>query len=379
MRFKKLLLGLFPTLIAAPTLAATINLSPNQNAVSAIGAAHSGDTVIFGAGTFNINSPITVPSGVTVTGTSLSSSHVVFNLSGGDQTSYGFVIAARASNVTIEQLDLYSNHGLIQMSLGNPATDSYNNITITHNNLEYGGGGLSNGSLVYGISGTMINYGLKITHNYFHDSPNSVRNWCIFYAVNSNLDYNQFYNIADGGQIQYPGANVSFSYNYGTHIHRMGQESATFSESSVTFNGNVFYDWINPYPDSFGISIVGYQSGEVTFTNNYFKTSTAEGSTWGTPDGSGVNRFGFAIEATGSPCNVTGNTFVGSWAVAVCSMSTNTNIWGNSVYGYSLWGNYDGDAGGRINAYSNNQYAFNGAPNPPANTFAGPQYGSPGH
>jgi hypothetical protein len=219
----------------------------------------------------------------------------------------------------------------------------------------------------------MTNNGLQITHNYFHDSPYANRNWCIFYANNANLDYNQFYNIEDGGQIQYPLSNVSFSHNYGTNIHRMGQESHTDAQSTVNFIGNVFYDWVNPYPDSTGISIVGAESGQVNFQNNYFRSSIAPGSSWGTPDGSGVNRFGFVFEATGYPCNVSGNTFVGVWAACVCSQSTNTNVWDNTIYGGGLWGNFDGQDGGTVNEWNNSIQSANNGPQPPANTFAGPQ------
>jgi hypothetical protein len=375
---KKILLSLIPCLLAAPSLAATISVSPGQNVAGALAGAHYGDTVVLGSGTFNLNSPITVPSGVTLTGVSYTSTHLVFNIAGADSTSYGILVAGNASNVTIEQLDVHSNHGLIQLSLGDPYTDSYQNIVITRNAFQYGGGQLSDGSLVYGISVTMTNNGLQITHNYFHDSQNSVRNWSVFYPTNANLDYNLFYNIEDGGQIQYPGGNNSFSHNYGTMIHRMCQESASTSKTSINYVGNVFYDWYQPYPDSFGVSIVGSQSGQVNYTNNYFRASIAPGSSWGTPDGSGVNRFGYAFESTGWPCNVTANTFVGYWACEVCSQSTQTNVWNNVVYGGGLWGEYDGQTGGSINAYSNSTYAVTSAPNPPANTFAGPNpSGSP--
>ena len=372
MNFKKLLLTLIPCLLAAPSLANTINVYPGQNVAGALASANYGDTVVLGAGTYNLYSPVTVPSGVTLTGVSYTSTHVFFNIAGGNNTSYGILVAGNASNVTIEQLDLYSNHGLIQLSQGNPYNNSYQNVVITRNALQYGGGELSDGSLVYGISCTMTNNGLQITHNYFHDSQNSVRNWCIFYPTNANFDYNLFYNIEDGGQIQYPGGNNSFSHNYGTMIHRMCQESASTANTSITYTGNVFYDWYQPYPDSFGVSIVGPQSGQVNFTNNFFRASIAPGSWWGSPDGSGINRFGLCFESTGWPCQVTGNTFVGYWACDVCSQSTSTNVWGNVVYGGGLWGEYDGQSGGSVNAWSNATYSVTSAPNPPANTFAGP-------
>jgi hypothetical protein len=373
MRIGKRFIFLIASLLAAPSLAGTIDVSPGQNLGSAISDATSGETVLLGSGTFTVTSPITVPSGVTVTGVSCNSSHVVFNLPGNsNSTYYGFQIAANASNTTIEQLDLHSNHGVIQLGAGNAATQSYKNVVITNNNLQYGAGNLSDGTLVYGISVTMSNNGLQITHNYFHDSPSANRNWCIFSASNANLDYNLFYNIEDGGQLMYPGPNVSMSHNYGTMIHRMGQEGATTSSSSVTFNGNVFYNWATPYQDSDAISFVGTSSGQVNYTNNYFGATIAPGSGWGPADSSGLHRFGFAIEGNGHPEDVSGNIFVGTWACEVCSVSTNTNVYDNAVYGGAMWGEYTGEAGGTVTATGNATYSVNSAPNPPANTFAGP-------
>lgn len=373
MRFRMPFLLLIAGLLAAPSLGGTINVSPGQNLGSAISGATSGETVVLGSGTFTVSSPIIVPSGVTVTGVSCNSSHVVFNLAGNSNSAfYGFQIAANASNTTIEELDLHSNHGVIQLGAGNAATQSFKNIVITNNNLQYGPGTLSDGTLVYGISVTMSNTGLQITHNYFHDSPSANRNWCIFSATNANLDYNLFYNIEDGGQLQFPGANVSMSHNYGTNIHRMAQEGATSASSTVTFNGNVFYNWAEPYQDSDGISFVGTSSGQVNYTNNYFGATVAPGTGWGAPDSTGVHRFGFAIEGNGHPEDVSGNIFVGTWACEVCSVSTDTIVWDNAVYGGALWGEYDGEAGGTVKAYDNATYSVGSAPNPPANTFAGP-------
>jgi hypothetical protein len=373
MRIKKLLLSLLPTLVAAPSLAATINVSPGSNVISAVAGAHPGDTVLFNSGTYNLTSPINVPNGVTLAGVSSSSTHLIFNLAGGSFTSYGIVLGYTQSNVTIENLDLVSNHGLIQMSNG----AGYNNITVTNNNLQYGPGQLPDGTLVFGISATVPNNNLQITHNYFHDSTDQAsRNWCIWFASNSHLDNNLFYNIEDGGQIADAGANLTFSYNYGTHIHRMGQEGGLDSQSNVTFDHNVFYDWTNPYPDSDALSIVGV-SGKVTYSNNYFRASIAPGSSWGTPDGGGLHRFGIAIEGTGQPAYVTGNTFVGLWATDYSSTMVNAQVSGNSVYGGALWGYFDGEPGpygyGSVVASNNStSTSMNNAPNPPANTFAGP-------
>jgi hypothetical protein len=375
-----LLVGVSSLLLAAPSLANTYTISPGQNAGAIIQSAQNGDTVQFGAGTFNINSPIVIPSGVTVQGVSTSQTHIVFNLNGDDSTSYGFSIAGNASNVTIQQLDMVSNHGIIQLSLGDPNTDVFNNIVITHNNFQYGGGQFSDGTIVFGIFVSMHNDGLKITYNYFHDSTGeSTRNWEIWAAQNANVDNNLFYNIEDGGQFSSPGSNVSFSHNYGTHIHRMAQEGGMSAGSNMIIDGNVFYDWVNPYPDSDALSIVG-PSAEIDYTNNFFQASIAQGSSWGPPDGGGMNRFGMAIEGTGGPGILTGNTFVGTWACCYSSTMPNAQAYNNTVYGGALWGNFDGEPGpggyGSVNAYNNNIQPLSQAPAPPANTFAGPDFGT---
>ena len=363
-----LLAGVF----AQSTSAGVINVNAGGNLTGAITSAHSGDIVSLGAGTFNVSAPITIPSDVTVMGVSASSTHVVFNLAGGNTTSYGFIIAGNASNVSIAGLDVYSNHGLIAMDRGS----KYTNIVIARNNFQYGGGQFSSGTLVFGITGSIPNYGLQIVHNYFHDSPASYRNWVIWYAVNANLDYNLFYNIVDGGQIESPGNNVSFSYNYGTNMHRMGQEVSIQSNSNFTCNGNIFYNYVNPYYDTEGVSIVG-GTGDVEITNNYFAASGAKGTSWGDPDGGGLHRFGYAVECTGRPANVTGNTFVGYWAELVASDMLNASVTNNSVFGSGIWANFAGEPGpfgqGSVHASNNSiDSKLTDAPTPPANAHAGP-------
>ena len=353
--------------------AATTNVKTTDNLANVVASAHAGDTVQLGTGTYNVSSPVTVPSGVTIAGTSVDATHVVFNLAGGNTTAYGFLIAGNAQNVTITHLDLISNHGVIGMYLGS----GYKNIVITRNNLQYGGGQFSNGTLVMGISGTVLNNGLQITHNYFHDSPGSVRNWCIWYPTNANLDNNLFYNIADGGQICTPGDHVSFSFNYGTNMHRMGQEVSMQDNSDFTCNGNVFYSYVTPYYDTEGVSIVG-GTGPVNVTNNYFCSNAAAGTSWGQADGGGLHRFGYAIECTGSPSNVSGNVLAGRWAEYVASDISGAKVTSNTCFGSGIWANFAGEPGpwgfGSVVA-SNNTIDPNlsHTPAPPTNTFAGPK------
>lgn len=335
---------------------------------SALNAAKPGDTVSFPAGTYLIDNVLNVPTGITITGTSAGTSHLKFNLAGGDGAMYGISLNGNDSNVTIENLDMVSNHGLISMGSGS----EYQNIVITNNRFEYGGGQYSNGTLVYGLSGGVSNNGTQITHNYFHDSPQAARNWCFFFSENSNFDYNTFYNVNDGGQLADIGPNVSFSYNYGTYLHRMGQEIDGNPGSTLRVIGNTFYDYVDPYYDTEGVSVVEFING-AQIEDNYFDANIAPGSGWGQADPGGTHRFGYAIEATGEPGTVSGNTLIGTWAEVVSSMTTDVSITNNKVYGSGLWGDFEGEPGpygeGSANA-SNNAVDTNigDAPAAPANT-----------
>jgi hypothetical protein len=376
MKWRILFAFLLMAALSSQSFAATYSLNPSSSVISTVAAAKSGDTVLLGAGTYNLSSPINVPNGVTVSGISPDSTHVIFNLPGGEYTSYGFVVNGNSSNVTLQNMDMISNHGLITMRDGS----GYNNITISYNNFQYGGGQLPNGTFIFGIYGTILNNNLQMTHNYFHDSTVAgSRNWCIWFAQNSNIDYNLFYNIVDGGQICDCGQNLSFSHNYGTMINRMGQEAGLDSNSSMTIDGNVFYNWNYPYDDSDALSIVGV-SGQINYTNNFFQASIAPGSSWGPGDNSGFNRFGLAIEGTGRPAVVSGNTWVGTWACDYSSTMVNAQVYNNTVWGGALWGDFDGEPGpngnGSVNAYNNTLHSSaSGAPAPPVNTFAGPNFG----
>jgi hypothetical protein len=382
MRLNVLLLCLLPLVMAVPCLGQTVTINSGDNVVNDWSQVTAGSYVVFGSGTFNVSQSLTVPSNVTITSASAGTAHIVFTLPGTNTESYGFVLAANAGSVTFSNLDLYSSNGLIQMSKGG----TYNNITIYNNYLQYGGGQLSDGSDIYGISGTVPSTNLIVEHNEFHDSLVSNRNWCIFNTANSVFDYNLFYNINDGGQIVDPNGFVDFSYNYGTYIHRMGQEVALDAAASYNCQHNEFYDYVLPYNDTEGVSIV-LASQAVTIANNFFEANIAPGSTWGQQSGAaagGPNRFGYAIEATGNPGNVYGNTLIGPWAEDVSSDIANLNVYSNIVYGTALWGDFEGEPGpfgyGSINLdpsqpnqVDNN---VNDAPAPPANTWgAGPNGG----
>jgi hypothetical protein len=385
MKINALLLSLLPMAIATSALANTVQINAGDDLVSKFATVQPGDQVTIGAGTFKASQPITVPSGVTITGQGMNSTYINFQLAGGDKNSYGFVLPANASNVIIQALDISSTNGVISMS----APGSYSGIQILSNNITHGAGQLSDGTLVFGICGNVSNHGLQIKNNRFHDTQGTVRSWSVWYASDANFDNNLFYNVNDGGQIDNPVGNCSFSNNYGTLVHRMGQECAlSTATTKFTCNGNVFYDYYAPYNDTEGVSIVG-ATNEVDITNNYFRASIEStvpgGNSWGQADSGGAHRFGYAIECTGAPCNITGNTIIGPWADDVSATMPNASVSGNRIFGTTLWGTFDGEPGpdgyGSINVgqnvIDNNVGDAPAAPdNTATKTSAGPGYGT---
>ncbi|MGH7178619.1 MAG: NPCBM/NEW2 domain-containing protein, partial [Tepidisphaeraceae bacterium] len=299
---------------------------------AAIDSASSHDVIRFDAGTYNLNSPVTVRSGITLKG--VEGAKVQMNLGGSDV--YGIIVAGNSSDVTIDGLDITSNLGLIRMTDGG----AYNDIRITNNSFSNGGG-------KYGIFGTVTNNRLQIEHNYFHDSQDQLRCMEVWRMNDSSYSYNRFHNVEDGGHIMDPGPNVRFSYNHGTMIHRMGievQDSGFRTRpdrANFIAEGNVFYDWFEPYWDSMGMSIpITSPLGGSTIVRNYIRQNAVNGQ-WGESDGNVVRgSFGIELgmEAAGK-CEenvIGGERMVGHIVV----MENDIPVKNNQLYGHAGWGGH---------------------------------------
>jgi hypothetical protein len=365
----------------------TVTANPGDNLQSKLDAA-TGGTLQLGSGTFNVSSSLNIHSNTTILGAANLSTKIVFNLANADSSSYGFVLDANGSNITVQGVDLTSNRGVFGLTQNGP----YKSIHILANNIKYGGGQMSQSNNTY-ITGIFLSVGcndLQICYNYFHDSFYT-RNWELWNCNNSHLDHNLLSNVSDGGHLL-ESSNTTFAYNYGTHLHRMGQEiqGTSTSATNLVFDHNVFYDWVTPYNDSEGLSVCPNFTTNIVVSNNYFRLNIASGSGWGTMTGGAVggpNRFGYVVESIAP--NLLAENNIG--IMAECSAdfigsgegtTANSNqIWGGSN---ALWGVFGGDGsptgthssynlgtGAQANTIVSN---LTGAPNPPANTFAGPQF-----
>lgn len=370
MRKTAFILALF---LCAALRAATITGPLTQANINAA----AGGTLDVSAGTFNLTSPITVPSGTTIQGAANFGSHVVFaGLSGNN--SWGFVIAGNASGVTLAWLDLHSNSGLVKGLDGS----KYTNLHLVDDQFQYGGGSYSGGA-VGCINITVSNSGTQITHDLFHDSPASNRNWFIFNASSANLDFNVFSNVFDGGQLQYPGANDSFSYNFATGLQNKMQEGDISGASNLQVIGNVAYGWKSTNASSMILSLLSNTAKTpaagwpVEFKSNWGQLALANGAAGG--------RSGVGFEVGGGPVDCTGNTVgVVNGPAAIQTDTPGSTGSGNKAFGNFAapagWGAYATQAGpsgaggrwaGSIGTATTSLAGMGAAP---TNSFAGPAF-----
>jgi hypothetical protein len=369
--------------MATAAHAANITANPGDNLQFKLNAAANG-TLTLGAGTFNLSQPLSVHSGATVIGAPGLASHLIFHLGPADNQAYGLNVDPNASNVTISGIDFASNRGVFALMAGN----GYNNISFIANSVTHGGGQTSNGVDVFGLSGTVQVKNLQVCWNLFHDTQNCNRTWYFWAPSNSNFDHNLYTNICDGGQLNSPGANISYSYNYATLLHGKMQETAEQSANNFQVVGNVSYDYFQMWQESEGVSIcttggnaVSTSNNSVNISNNYFRMNLAAGSSWG-PKDPNTNRSGYGIEVGGYPATVSNNV-IGGTAIPefISCMTTNVQGTGNKLYGTAnlVWNS--GAIAGEPGPYGFGSSAIVGTaadanysdmPQPPSNTIAGP-------
>jgi hypothetical protein len=364
---------------------ATITVHPGDDIQAAI---NQTGTIQFAAGTYTLTSPLNIPSNVTLQGASDLSTILLFNLPSTDTTYYGFVLEGNSSNIAIKDFDIISNHGIMCLSQGH----GYNAISFSGNQCQYGDGKMANGTLVFGIYVTIPTANYVCEYNFFHDSPSSNRNWEMYF-VSGKITNNRFDKVFDGGHLVSSNG-ILFAYNYGTNMGRMGQEIQNFGPgcANLTFDHNVFYDYVNAYNDTEGMSVCPDETTNVVVTNNYIRLNLAEGASWGKMIAGAVggpNRFGYGVECIAPDMVVENNIIVVSnTAGAAFATGEHCTAIGNTVYGgsNSLWGVYAGDGSPQgahpswtMGAGNVTNNGLGGAPNPPPNTFAGPQYASGGN
>lgn len=368
------------------TLMSVINVNdkgarPNDggddfNAIqAAINAAQPGDTVKFAAGTYNINGQLLIRTGRELAGAGVGSNGTTLQFSS-PPDKFAAIIQQDASNVSIHHFNMRANSGIFA------ANGFQRNLRITQNDFVWG----SNGSnyTKHVLRGGGGSDGLVLENNYFHDSLSADRAFDLWGPGNASISNNKFFRISDGGHIMDPRDNVRYVGNVGEQIHRFGlelQDEGGSRANNLLIADNVFTNWYQPYPDSFGMSIMPQRSTNVKITNNYMSSKDMTGG-WGPGEnGNGLKRYGLGFEAGFTSGEVSGNTIIGTWAAFVTAAMPNTPVKDNKFYGRPVWTYVMGQPGlgGHGNAIESNNLKdgdANHAPSAPQRN-AGPTGGAP--
>lgn len=226
------------------------------------------------------------------------------------------------------------------------------NLTITKMKVSGGGILASKGSLsnikilkseffniptIYCIMFYSSSNGTVIEDNFFHDYAG----WGaeLWGCSNGSYSWNTFKNITQGLHIMNPNKFIA-NNNVGFGLKRIGLEiqqsnSTQMNVDGLTVTNNVFWDWANPYWDSYGLSIMPQTMTNVNVNNNYCKLSRT--GDFSTTDSSGKKRWGIGIEfgAKTGRCNknivACNDMSAPAFAVSMKDISVDDN----DIYGFN--------------------------------------------
>jgi len=239
---------------------------------------------------------------------------------------WAFAVDGDASNVVVTKLKF--NVGGVVLSDGK----LYQNIRIVWNefvNVISSGPGNDR----VGVQCTIDNKGLIVDNNYFHDFAGwGGYLWWMDYGSFSN---NTFYNLVQGAHILEPGINITVSDNWGTSLQRMGLEiqgNGNLKRPPINLfvERNVFYNWIRPYYDSFGLSIVPNYPQNLRIVGNILKGNFT--GDWGNTGTQG-KRMGYGIEISMQSGLIQDNIVGGEFWYYMSVASKNTQIYDSHMYG----------------------------------------------
>jgi hypothetical protein len=281
------------------SLASTITVVPSEAQTqiqASINNSHSGDTISFQAGTYNLN-----------------------NLQ----------LQAGRSYIGSTQ-----GQSIIHGTGGYPVMQ-FNGSGVTIQHLVFNGGGIH---FWQAVSGVNVEYNTFENISYGPNAQTEWPNWpsttALFIdtsASNSDFSYNTFQNlnsqILNISFFNYTnGANVHINNNTFTQVHRMAIEMQNSHVTSLEVAYNNLSKPLSPWMLTFGISAaIGGGSG-LTVHDNFVDDQQAAvcSGCW----------VGIGIEAWGNNTKILNNTVRGYWATGVAvGQSTNLLVQGNALCG----------------------------------------------
>ncbi|MEQ1887034.1 MAG: Ig-like domain-containing protein [Bryobacteraceae bacterium] len=277
---------------------------------SAINSAPSGDTVVFPGGTYRITSTISVPSNRILQG----QSGAMLKIATG-QFALSFPYDS-ASNITIDGLTM--DGGGVNVN-GNsvPAynvqikNSTFQNIVTstgdwTTHNAIFIPGGLTQSSITANRFLNILEGGLT---DYVDRMANGIMGWRLNAVTISD---NTFDTVNQGISLKFDRVGtyggVAILRNVGTRVHRMGVETQGSYTQGMLVEGNQFSNFLNPFWNSFGMSIVVDGGAGTIIRNNMVDASPAAGS---------GSRYGYGLEVSGTNTTVSGNTVKNGFSTGI--------------------------------------------------------------
>jgi hypothetical protein len=325
---------LFLTLPALAVLVSLVGRANGQElalpaVVTRIETALPGTVIQLDAGDIAIGRTVNVPSGVTIKGAP--NGAVVFTLPRG---AYAFQINGDAADVTIDGVAIVG--GGIALSRGS----IYRNIRITNCSI-------SRTAATPGVYCSIPSVGLAVENTVFQDFADYGA--VIYHWDKGSFSGNRFSNIIQGCHILNPNSDCVIRGNVGRKLQRMGIEVQQLDASAprttnLLVEGNVITDWVLPYADSFGLSIMPERSDNTVIRGNYVlaRYSGPRG-----PVNENGNLFGFGIEAGFTTGSITENVVAGPFWYGIVVSQPNMSVSFNKLYGIERGHEVTGEVNGR--------------------------------
>lgn len=277
---------------------------------------------------YRLRATLEVPAGVTLRGQP--GTVLRFNL---PQGIYGLALLPNARDVVLENLVLVG--GGVRMTDG----ERFENISIRRCVF-------TRMPVTHAIYITIPSRAVVIESCRFHDFDQLAIN--VYHVDRFELRGNVFERVEQGAHILNPRNATRVVGNHGRKLHRMGIEIQQLDEKApitrdLLVQGNVFHDWVRPYTDSFGLSIMPCRAHDVRIVGNYLLASH-EGPRG--PVNENGNLFGFGIEAGFLSGVVENNIVAGPFWYGIVVSEKDTLVRRNRLFGIERGHEISGEVGG---------------------------------
>lgn len=291
-------------------------------------AAATGPEIMLDARVYRLRATLDVPGGTRLR--SQPGTVLRFDLPDG---LYGLALAPGARDVLLENLVLVG--GGVRMTDG----ERFENITVRRCVFTRMPG-------THAIYITIPSRGVVIESCRFHDFDQLAIN--VYHVDRFELRGNVFERVEQGAHLLNPENATRVVGNHGRKLHRMGIEIQQLDETApitrdLLVEGNVFHDWVRPYTDSFGLSIMPCRAHDVRIVGNHL-LATHEGPRG--PVNENGNLFGFGIEAGFLSGVVENNVVAGPFWYGIVVSEKDTPVVRNRVFGIERGHEITGEVGG---------------------------------